>query len=132
VAQVRQHQPDFDRYDTRVVVISFVGGKSLRFWHQQTGIPYPLLIDADRAVYRKFQLGSAFWRVWGLNVLWTYARLVFSGRRYRGIQGDPHQLGGDFLIDARGIVRLAHYSEDPTDRPAVATLLETIQALENA
>jgi hypothetical protein len=30
---------------------------------------------------------------------------------------DPNQMGGDFVIDAAGVVRLAYYSATNTDRP---------------
>lgn len=68
-------------------------------------------------------------RTWGWRNLSYYARQLFTGRKLRGIQGDAHQLGGDYLVDSTGIVRLAHPSHDPTDRPTIATLLNTLRAL---
>ena len=38
------------------------------------------------------------------------------------------QLGGDFIVDRDGILRLAYRSRDPADRPEVTLLLETIEA----
>ena len=38
------------------------------------------------------------------------------------------QLGGDFVIDARGRLAYAYRSAEPTDRPAVAELLKAIRA----
>ncbi|MBI3763265.1 MAG: hypothetical protein HY260_15575, partial [Chloroflexi bacterium] len=61
---------------------------------------------------------------------WGYARLLLAGRRWRGIQGDSGQLGGDVIVDGNGIVRLAHRSHDPTDRPPVKLLLDVIEQLE--
>ena len=52
-----------------------------------------------------------------------------AGRRWRGIQGDSAQLGGDFIVDADGIVRLAYRSRDPTDRPLVEQLLTVLNQL---
>jgi hypothetical protein len=65
-------------------------------------------------------------------VLWYYLRQLAAGRRLGPIEGDPHQLGGDFIIDTRGIVRFAHREWDPVDRPAVARLLEVLRNLRTA
>ena len=52
-----------------------------------------------------------------------------ADRKWRGIQGDSTQLGGDFLIDAQGVLRLAYRSQDPTDRPSIATLRDALRQL---
>ncbi|MGB3700022.1 MAG: hypothetical protein WA997_02030, partial [Anaerolineales bacterium] len=54
------------------------------------------------------------------------------GWRWRGIQGDSGQLGGDFIVDRQGIIRLAHLSQDPTDRPALSTILKTLDEINSA
>ncbi len=58
--------------------------------------------------------------------MWRYVQLLASGRKWRGIQGDSAQLGGDFIVDANGVVRLAYRSHDPTDRPSVDTLINQL------
>ena len=45
--------------------------------------------------------------------VWEYVKLIVRGRHFRGIQADPFQLGGDFVIDGSGIVRFAHRGEEP-------------------
>ena len=62
-------------------------------------------------------------RSWQPQVWIHYARLMLGGHAWRGIQEDSGQLGGDFIVDRRGIVRLAYRSQDPTDRPPVSTPL---------
>ena len=49
------------------------------------------------------------------------------GRLFRGIQADPYQLGGDFVVDGQGILRFAYRSEDPADRPSADRLLEAVR-----
>ena len=58
-------------------------------------------------------------RSWSLKTVQSYVQLMRAGRRWRGIHGDSTQLGGDFVVDADGVVRLAYRSHDPTDRPSV-------------
>jgi len=45
---------------------------------------------------------------------------------WRGIQGDSGQLGGDFIVDANGVIQLAYRSYDPTDRPPMSELLNVL------
>jgi hypothetical protein len=52
-----------------------------------------------------------------------------SGRRWRGIQGDSAQLGGDFVVDKTGVLRMAYRSEDPTDRPPIEHILTVLDRL---
>jgi hypothetical protein len=63
------------------------------------------------------------------RTLLAAARLVWRAKRlYRPI-GDILQVGGDVVVDRAGIVRYAHSSEDPTDRPEAAELLRLIADL---
>ena len=39
------------------------------------------------------------------------------------------QLGGDFIVDADGIVRLAYRSENPTDRAPVPRLMNALRRI---
>lgn len=126
MAQLRQRQDDFERLNVQVLVISFGTEDWAKAWLEETGAPFPLLLDPERRVYRAYGLGRSVLRVWSPKVLWRYLRLMMAGRRLKPIQGDPHQLGGDFIVDAGGIVRLAHPSRDPTDRPSVEALLKVL------
>jgi hypothetical protein len=91
--------------------------------------PFTLLLDPARVAYDAYELEWSLLRSWNLNTFWQYIRLLLSGRRWRGIQGDSGQLGGDFIVDAQGVVRLAYRSQDPTDRPPVVTLLTMLKQL---
>ena len=58
--------------------------------------------------------------------MWKYVKLLLTGRKWRGIQGDSAQLGGDFIIDSSGVIQLAYRSYDPTDRPSIESLQEIL------
>lgn len=129
MAQLRHFRDEFDRLDAQVLLISFGEERWARAWLQETGSPFPLLLDPERTAYRAYGLDTSIVRVWSPKVLWNYARRVLAGQKLQPIQGDPHQLGGDFVVDAAGVIRLACASKDPLDRPPVETLLTTLRCL---
>lgn len=113
-----------------MVIISFGTLPALQAWMKETCIKFDVLLDTDRAVYRAYQLEVSRWRSWSPKTLWTYARLLLSGRKWLQKDGDTSQMGGDFIIDSKGIVRLAYRSKEPADRPAVSQLLEILELVE--
>ena len=127
MAQLRQRQDEFSRLNVQVLIISFGTEYWAKVWLEETGAPFPLLLDPERRVYRAYGLGRSVLRVWSPKVAWHYLRLMMAGRRLKPILGDPHQLGGDFIVDPGGTVRLAHPSRDPTDRPSVEALLKALR-----
>jgi len=52
-------------------------------------------------------------------------------QKFRHARDDPHQLGADFIVDADGNLRFAHWSDDPTDRPDVDALSSMLQQVQS-
>ncbi len=127
MAQLRRIQDQLTAAHTTVAVISFGSNAGMDAWLAQTRSPFALLHDPARAVYRTYGLGKSFWRVWSPQVMGHYLKLMLQGERLRGVWGDPHQLGGDFIIGPDGRLRLTYYSQDPTDRPAIDDLLAALR-----
>jgi peroxiredoxin len=130
VAQLCQHQEEFERQNVKVLILSFGTLPAAQAWLEETCSPFELLLDPERRVYEAYELERSAFRSWNVRTLWRYVRLLASGRRWRGIQGDSAQLGADLVVDPEGIVRLAYYSHDPTDRPAAETLLVALASLQ--
>jgi peroxiredoxin len=129
VAQVVAHQAEWDTLQTNVVTVSFGTAYWAQVWLQETGSPYPFLVDAERTAYHAYGLESSVFRSWSPANLWYYTKAVVQKREMFGKRGDPHQLGGDFIIDPTGIVRLVHPSREPTDRPSLDQILAALQPL---
>jgi hypothetical protein len=129
VAQLCQYQEELERLDVEVLIITFGTLPAAEKWLEETCSPFQLLLDPERTVYRAYDLERSLWRSWNLRTIWRYVRLLSTGRKWRGIQGDSAQLGGDFIVDTGGIVRLAYRSHDPTDRPPVERLLAIFDQL---
>ena len=129
MAQLRQHTDTLDKLRCNVVLISFGTVPDAIKWVEETGAPFELLLDSDRTAYRAYGLGHSLSRSWAPKVWFNYAKLILSGHKWRGIQGDSAQLGGDFIVDRHGIIRLAYRSHDPTDRPSISRLLATLETV---
>ena len=94
---------------------------------RQMQLPFPLLSDPERDVYRAYGLGRGSWgHQFGWQTIYGYMKLLGKGRGYHWGRGDWRQSGGDFVIDAQGVVRLEHRGASPSDRPAVERLLEVL------
>ncbi len=129
MAQLCHHTDKFQELNTKVVIISFGTNVAANTWLQETCTPFELLRDPDRTVYRAYGLERSFLRSWGPKTIWQYIRLLTSGRKWKGVQGDSAQLGGDFIIDKSGNIKLAYRSIDPTDRPSFETILSILQTI---
>jgi hypothetical protein len=95
-------------------------------WMEETCVDFPILLDPDRETYAAYEFHRSYLRSWGPKTFFTYVKLLISGRKWRGVQGDSAQLGGDVIIDEDSIIRLIHRSMDPSDRPSAETLLRVL------
>ncbi len=109
------------------MVISFGTPALARRWIEETCSPFTMLLDQERGVYRAYGVKRSRIRSWNPGTVWFYARMLASGRKWRGIQGDPNQLGGDFIVDSDGTMRFVHPSRTATDRPEMVELLDLLR-----
>ena len=93
-------------------------------------VPYPVLVDRERAVYEAWGLGrGSVLDIWADPRVWLrYAAELARGARLRRPGADTLQLGGDFVVDPAGVVAYAR-PQRRDDRPPVA---ELVRALERA
>ena len=111
-----------------MIAVGFASPELLRELADDLSLPFPLLHDPDVSAYRAFGLGRGSIReVYGPGTVWTYIKLMLRGHRVRGITADRFQLGGDFVIDGQGTIRLAHPSRNPSDRASVSRLLDALR-----
>jgi len=110
-----------------VVVVSFEKAAIARGYAESSGLPWPLLLDEERQLYRAYGMEQGgMWDVWGWSSWKVYAQLLAKGRRLRRPTSDTKQLGGDVIVDSKGIVRLHWVGSGPADRPSVDRLLGTV------
>ena len=129
MAQLCQHQDEFKRLNTEVLIVAFGALPLAQAWLEETCAPFRLLLDPERTVYQVYGLERSLLRSWNLKTVRRYVQLMRAGRQWRGIQGDSTQLGGDFIVDTDGILRLAYRSSEATDRPPVEGLFAVLRQL---
>jgi AhpC/TSA antioxidant enzyme len=112
-----------------VALITFTRPRNLHGFRRRLGLAYPVLADETRAVYLAYGLRrGSWWRVWGVNSVRGYGRLLRQGRRLERPTGDTLQLGGDFVVDPVGRLAYAYRSRGPDDRPSVDDLLDAVRS----
>ena len=119
---------ELEALKARVTILSFRSPALAQKWIAETRSSFHFLIDSEMKAYQAYGLESSLIRAWSPKIWFAYAKLMAQGRRWRGIQGNSRQMGGDFTVDQQGVIRLAHRSHDPTDRPKID---EIIQVLDN-
>lgn len=125
--QLQRYKEEFLKHDTQVVFISFSDNALGKKWLQETGVSFSVLVDHDRKAYNAFHLGRSLLRSWAPKIWLAYARLMLKGHRWRGVQDDSSQLGGDFLIDRQGRILFTWRSHDPAHRPSAEKLIELVR-----
>jgi alkyl hydroperoxide reductase subunit AhpC len=123
-------QNEFAKLNTRVYIISFGTLLALQQWMNEVCNTFTVLLDPERAAYKAYQLERSRLRSWHPRVVWIYSKRWFQGGDFYDSHGDDtSQLGGDFIVDKNGILRLVYPSRDPVDRPPVDDLLKVIEKL---
>ena len=124
MSQLRQRQSELDELGADVWVVTFEDLDHARARFEPLELPWPVVLDPDRRLYREYGMDRApLRRVWGLRTLLAYARLLRRGRSLAPATGDTRQRGGDIVIDPDQIVRLVHVGDGPADRPSIDELL---------
>lgn len=123
--QLYHHQAEFDALNTQIILLTYSGTFWLDAWRKNTDVPYPLLFDPSKEVYRQYGLGQSIWGIFAPRLIWYYMR----GLHLPLAKGNPFQLGGDFIVDSTGILRYKHPSAEPTDRPSPEKLLAELRKI---
>ncbi len=127
--QLQEHRTELEATGAAVAAVTFELPAFAEMYVEETGWPWPFLVDTDRRAYEAFGMtrGSRL-KVFGPNLWWGYIKLLLQGRdKVRKPHGDLYQLGGDVIVDAHGCISYLHCSETPLDRPTVEELVEALR-----
>ena len=124
---MREHQQAFLDKDASLAAIGLGDRTYARFFREETGITFPLLVDEKRQAYAVANLRSA-------NLLHLLRRDNFESRKRARAAGhqqhtlgqNPFQLGGSFIFAPGNLDRFAHLSKTFGDNATSATLLAAL------
>lgn len=127
---MRQHYPEIQARNAVVIAVSFEPRDRLFQLARQVRTTFHLLSDPERDIYRAYRLTrSHLLQLLSPGTVLAYVKLLARGRMYHFRRSDLRQMGGDFVIDAEGVVRYQHRSAAPHDRPSVQELMDVIDGL---
>lgn len=124
--------PELQRLGGEVLVVSFALPERVQAYLAKYPQPFAVVSDPALAAYRAFALGRARVRsLFRLDVIGRYLLHIFRGwlPAKKSAGEDALQLGGDFILDAGGVLRYTHPSKEPTDRPSASELLDCVKMI---
>jgi hypothetical protein len=124
---LREHEQAFRERGANLAAIGLGDANYARYFREETGIAFPLLIDEQRAAYHAAGLGSA-------NLLHMLRRdnktardrARSAGHRQHKLGQNPFQLGGSFVFAPGNIDRYIHVSRTFGDNAQVEDLLAAL------
>ena len=123
-----EHQQSFSDRGVNLAAIGLGDARYARQFREDTGIAFPLLIDAQRQAYRLAGLRNA-------NLLHMLRsenktardRARSGGHRQHTLGQNPFQLGGSFVFGPGNLDRYVHISRTFGDNAPVQDLLDAAQ-----
>lgn len=114
--------------DATIAVVTFASPEHLRAYREHLRLPFPVLADPERVLYRRFEMGRGTSRqVWNPGTLRIYARRLRPGHRAPGPLQDVRQLGGDMIVAPDGTLAEGFWPPSPDDRPTVDELAAAVE-----
>jgi len=124
---LREHAAEFEARGATLAAIGLGDAHYAAAFRQETGITFPLLIDAHRQAYRAAGLKSA-------NILHllrsdnaaSRKRASAGGHRQHKLGSNPFQLGGSYVFGPGNVDRFAHISQTFGDNAPMEALLAAL------
>lgn len=127
VAQLRDHEAEFQARGASVAAVGLGDLAYARAFRDESGIAFPLLVDAAREAYRAAELGSAsLSHLLRPDNFAARRRARAAGHRQGRTGPNPFQLGGSFVFGPGDVDRYAHVSETFGDTAPVSLLLAAL------
>jgi len=111
--------------------LAFVGNGNRRFaraFAEELGLEAPVYVDTGLGAYAALGMKRGVLAALASpSVVASTTRALRGGFRQVGVQGDPWQLGGVFVVAPGGAVRYAHASKAVGDHPPVDEILAALR-----
>lgn len=135
VVTLRGDRERFEQVGAQVVLIGQGKPEDGRRFAEARAAPFPLLVDPTRSAYDAYGLvRESVAQVFGPQCVIPMVRAAAQPESRQGLPngGQLMQMPGTFVVDAGGVVRLAHRSATIADDPTTADLIRAIAAIQRA
>jgi len=124
---LRAHEQAFRTKGAALAAVSLGDALYAKAFREETGIPFPLLIDEKKKAYDAMELksGNIFHLLRRENAV-ARGQAKAEGHHQHKLGKNPFQLGGSFVFGPGEVDRFAHVSETFGDNAAVNDLLAAL------
>ena len=124
---MREHEQEFRAKGANLAAIGLGDANYARLFREETGITFPLLIDADRKAYGAAELKKAnLLHLLRSDNAAARKRAKAGGFQQKKLGENPFQLGGSFVFAPGNVDKFVHLSQTFGDNAAMADLLAAI------
>ena len=127
MAQLASERERFDAAGAHVALVGMGTPAQCRAFIRQFGVPFPMIADPERTLYRRFHLERMSpLRVLSPSMLVNGAAALARGHLPGVPQGDVLQLPGVFVVGAEDRVCRAFAPADPAGHPSPDDVLVAV------
>jgi hypothetical protein len=124
---LRDHENEFRAKGANLAAIGLGDAGYARLFREETGITFPLLVDAQRLAYRAAGLKAAnLLHLLRRDNAKARTRATAAGHRQHRLGANPFQLGGSFVFGPGNVDLYAHVSETFGDSASPSALLAAL------
>lgn len=123
---MRDVVPGIEKRGARLVVVGNGLPAQARDMKESLDFPATIWVDQEMTAYRAAGLRRGATRTLSWRTFGHLVRAWRAGHRQKGVQGDPWQLGGSFVIAPPDRIHYSHVSREAGDHAPVPDLLAAL------
>jgi len=124
---LREHESEIKQAGATLAAIGLGDMNYARLFREETGITFPLLVDAERAAYQAAELKSAnLFHLFRRENKEARGRAKRAGHRQHALGKNPFQLGASFIFAPGNRDLFVHQSRTFGDNADPKTLLSVL------
>jgi hypothetical protein len=125
---LREHESEFTQAGAKLAAIGLGDMQYARAFKEETGITFPLFVDADRKAYKAAELKSAnLLHLLRSDNSQARSRAKAAGHRQHKLGENPFQLGASFVFAPGDVDRFVHLSQTFGDNADPKALLAAVR-----
>ena len=125
---MREHEQEFRKRGANLAVVGLGDARYARMFREETGITFPLLVDAGRVAYRAIELRkTTFFGLFTRENFAARTRARAAGHRQHRLGKDPFQLGASFVFGPGNKDLFVHLSAYTGDNAPMESLLKVLR-----